>query len=212
MRKHFVLLLVGVSLVVLLSPVLLSMTHTMGAGISEDYLDEIEQRLTYGGWTETLLNALWAVDQGESVIPYIDLLLIKLSRQEIDRLDAGAFPFNAIWALAQIGGDKAYDVLIRHHNSMTTALAIEALEARKQDPLLRVLMNAESLYRLPSYEARIIAKLEEGCRVIVLSDMVINECEEGPRGGSAWYDYIFVPERQIRGYIMRGGIGFPPYF
>ncbi len=50
---------------------------------------------------ETLLNAYWAVDQGEAIVPLLGQMLKKQKAYDKELGGAtGAFPFNALWALA----------------------------------------------------------------------------------------------------------------
>jgi hypothetical protein len=120
------------------------MTSQAGTSLT---LEEVENQLVRGGYTETLLNAPWAVDQGEAIVPLLGRMLNK--RQAYDQElggATGAFPFNALWALGHIPKPSALQVLEKYSaasHDPTAALAIKGwkLRATKNGPGYGVLTN-----------------------------------------------------------------------
>ena len=73
-------------------------------------------------------------------------------------------------------------------------------------------MRAQPLYKAASYDSDEIALIDEGQSIIVLQKHIVNENEMGGRGGPAVFDYVEIPDNNIKGYIQRAGDDFPPYY
>jgi hypothetical protein len=180
-------------------------------------LKEVENRLVRDGYTETLLNAQWAVDQGEAIVPLLGQMLKKQKAYEKELGGAaGAFPFNALWALGHIPQASALQVLEKYsaasHDS-GAALAIKGwkLRAQEKGPGYGVLTNDARLLEKPGAQARVVKELKAGQMVKIERAMITSPGEEGPRGGPAHYDQVeLIPGRE-KGYISRAGDDFSPF-
>lgn len=180
-------------------------------------LKEVESRLVRGGYTETLLNARWAVDQGEAIVPLLGRMLKK--RQAYDQElggATGAFPFNVLWALGHIPQPSALQVLEKYsaasHDS-SAALAIKGwkLRASEKGPGFGVLTNDAPLLEKPAAQARVVKELKAGQSVKIERQMITNPGEEGPRGGPANFDQVELIPSGEKGYISRAGDDFSPF-
>lgn len=180
-------------------------------------LKEAENRLVRGGYLETLLNAHWTVAQGEAIVPLLGQMLKKRQTYEEELGGAtGAFPFNALWALAHIPRPSALQVLEKYSavsQDPSAALAIKGwkLRAQKKSPGYGVLTNDAPLREKPAAAARVIKELKTGQAVKIERTMITSPGEEGPRGGPAYYDHVeLIPGRE-QGYISRAGDDFSPF-
>ncbi len=179
-------------------------------------LKEVENRLVRGGYTETLLNAPWAVAQGEAIVPLLGQMLKKQKAYDQELGGAtGAFPFNALWALGHIPKAAALRVLEKYfaasHDS-GAALAIKGWKLRaEKGPGYGVLTNNAPLLEKPGAQARVVKELKAGQAVKIEREMITSPGEEGPRGGPAHYDQVeLIPSRE-KGYILRAGDDFSPF-
>jgi len=180
-------------------------------------LGEAENRLVRGGYMETLLNANWAVAQGEAIVPLLGRMLNK--RQAYDQElggATGAFPFNALWALGHIPKASALQVLEKYfaasHDS-SAALAIKGwkLRATEKGPGYGVLTNDAPLLEKPLGTAPVVKELKAGQMVKIERQMITSPGEEGPRGGPAHYDQVELIPSGEKGYISRAGDDFSPF-
>jgi hypothetical protein len=180
-------------------------------------LEEVESRLVRGGYMETLLNAQWAGDQGQAIVPLLERMLNKRKVYE-EELDGatGAFPFNALWALGHIPHLSAKQVLKEYYAASRdpcAALAIKGwnLRAQKKSTRYGVLSRKAPLLSKPSAKARVLKALEAGQPVKIERETIINPGEEGPRGGPASYDQVELIPSGEKGYIGRAGDDFSPF-
>ena len=180
-------------------------------------LKEAENRLVRSGYTETLLNAPWAVEQGEAIVPLLGQMLKKQKTYAKELGGAtGAFPFNALWALGHIPKPSALQVLEKYfaasHDS-SAALAIKGwkLRATKKGPGYGVLTNDARLLEQPAAQARVVKELKAGQPVKIEGEMITNPGEEGPRGGPANYDQVELIPGGEKGYLSRAGDDFSPF-
>jgi hypothetical protein len=171
----------------------LLLSGTLGWPISSEagtslLLEEAENRLVRGGYTETLSNAYWAVDQGEAVVPLLGQMLKKRKAYDEELGGAtGAFPFNALWALGHIPQPSALQVLEKYYaanQDPSAALAIKGwkLRATEKGPRYGVLTNDAPLLEKPSEKARVIKELRAGQAVKIGREMLTSPGEDGPRG------------------------------
>jgi hypothetical protein len=180
-------------------------------------LELAESQLVFGGYTETLLNAYWAVDQGEAIVPLLGEMLQKRRAYDEELGGAtGAFPFNVLWALAHIPQPSALKVLEKYSavsHDPTAALAITGwqLRAREQGRHYGVLTNNAPLLEKPEGKACVVKELKAGQPVQVVRQMINNPGEQGPRGGPANYDQVELIPGGEQGYIQRAGDDFSPF-
>lgn len=176
-------------------------------------ISDLEDRLINNGYLFSLGEAYWVADQGPAIIPYLDYLLSKQKYyEEKNGYAVGAFPFNVVWALSQIGGKEAEKTLLKYQNSADTNLALKALRLRRKDKGLGVMITEDVVYRKASNKSPVIDQVKEGEVVRGLKTGIVNNNEEGARGGPAIFDYIEVPSKNIKGYIQRAGDDFLPYY
>ncbi len=180
-------------------------------------LEEAENRLVWGGYIETLMNANWAVEQGAAIVPLLGRMLGQSEAYEKELAGAtGAFPFNAIWALGHIPKQSALKVLKKYeaesHNP-GAALAIEGwkLRAKKKAAGYGVLINDGPLLKKPSAGARVLKQLKAGQPVRIEKTMITSPGEKGPRGGPVHYDRVRLLPGGEQGYIGREGDDFSPF-
>ena len=179
-------------------------------------LGEAESRLVRNGYMETLLNAHWAVAQGEAVVPLLGRMLKKQKAYDQELGGAtGAFPFNALWALGHIPKPSALQVLEKYsaasHDS-GAALAIKGWKLRaEKGPGYGVLTNDAPLLSKPAAQARVVKELKAGQPVKIEGEMITSPGEEGPRGGPAHYDRVELIPGGEKGYISRAGDDFSPF-
>lgn len=179
-------------------------------------LKEVENRLVRGGYMETLLNAPWAVEQGEAIVPLLGRLLQK--RQAYDQElggATGAFPFNALWALGHIAKASALQVLDKYSaasHDPSAALAIKGWKLRaEKGPGYGVLTNDAPLLSKPAAQAPVVKEIKAGQPVKIEGEMITSPGEEGPRGGPANYDRVELLPGGEKGYISRAGDDFSPF-
>lgn len=181
-------------------------------------LRDMEERLVRSGYSETLDNAYWAVDQGEKIVPTLERLLKNKQRYRNELGGAtGAFPFNVYWALAHIPSEKALLVLERQSDPeerMVRQLAIKGFELRRKmkGQKYGVTGEGQKLLAGSSERSKLLANLPTGTAVKILREMIRNEKEMGARGGPATFDYIQVIATKAKGYIQRAGDDFSPFF
>lgn len=180
-------------------------------------LKEAENRLVWGGYGETLLNAPWAVEQGAAIVPLLGEMLNKKKTYDEELGGAtGAFPFNVLWALAHITQAPALQVLEKYAAASRdpgAALAIKGwkLRAQKQGPDYGVLTNNAPLLEKPAAKAWVVKQLKAGQAVQIVRAMIASPGEEGPRGGPAHYDQVKLLPGGEQGYIARAGDDFSPF-
>jgi hypothetical protein len=180
-------------------------------------LEEAESRLVRAGYGETLLNAHWAVDQGQAIVPLLGQMLKRRQAYDEELGGAtGAFPFNVLWALGHIPQPPALQVLENYSGASrdpSAALAIKGwkLRALKKSHGYGVLTNNAPLVEKPSERARILKELKSGQAVKIEREMITSPGEEGPRGGPAYYDQIELIPGGEKGYIFRAGDDFSPF-
>jgi hypothetical protein len=180
-------------------------------------LGEVETRLVRGGYMETLLNAYWAVDQGEAVVPLLGRILNKRKAYDEELGGAtGAFPFNVLWALGHIPQTSALQVLKKYSAASRDPSAVLAIEGWKLRAIKKsrgygVLTNDAPLLEKPSEQARVIKNLKSGQPVKIEREMITSPGEEGPRGGPAHYDQVELIPSGEPGYIRRAGDDFSPF-
>jgi hypothetical protein len=180
-------------------------------------LQEAERRLIRGGYVETLYGAYWAKEQGEAIIPLLAKMLFK--KEEYAKAQGGAtgaFPFNALWALAHIHGPTSQDLLAHYYmatNDKTALLAIAGHKLRSAQPgqSCGVLVNEAVLRAGPSEQAKVMKNLSPGQKVKILKEKIDNPREEGPRGGPTLYDQVELIPGGEQGYIPRAGDNFTPF-
>jgi uncharacterized protein len=188
-----------------------------GAARKAPTLKEAENRLVRGGYTETLMNANWAVAQGGAIVPILERMLRQRKAYEKEPGGVtGAFPFDVLWALGHIAQPSALKVLEAYaaasHDS-TAALAVKGwkLRARKKAAGYGVLTNDAPLLEKPSAGARVVKQLKAGQAVQIEHAMLTSPGEQGPRGGPAHYDQARLLPGGEQGYIGRAGDDFSPF-
>jgi hypothetical protein len=188
-----------------------------GRGPSAPTMKQAEDRLVKGGYLETLMNANWAVEQGAPVVPILDRMLGRRLLYEEELGGAtGAFPFNALWALAHIPQPSALKVLEKYaaaDQDPGAVLAVKGwkLRAEKKAACYGVLSNDAALLERPSADARVVKQLKAGQAVRIERTMIANPGEEGARGGPAHYDQVKLLPGGEQGYIGRAGDDFSPF-
>jgi hypothetical protein len=185
-------------------------------------LNEVEERMVKGGYLDTLYAAYWAVEQGEAIVPILERMLYHPEKyQKVPFIPTGAYPFNVIWALAQIDSERSLKVLTGYSawtsesfNQNLAQLAIKGFQLRrtKHRKAYGVLVRAEAqLLERPSVKARLLIWLKSGQRVRIVKSYLENPTEEGPRGGPAVFDYIEILPWGKRGYLQRFGGDFTSF-
>ncbi len=185
-------------------------------------LNEVEARMVKGGYLDTLYAAYWAAGQGETIVPLLERMLYHPEKyQKAPFVLTGAYPFNVIWALAQIDSERSLKILTGYSAwapepfyKDLARLAIEGFRLRrsKQGKTYGVLIRAEAqLLERPSGKARGRIWLKSGQKVRILKVYLENPAEEGPRGGPAVFDYIELLPWGKRGFIQRFGGDFSPF-
>lgn len=180
-------------------------------------LREAENRMVRGGYLETLQGAYWAARQGEAMVPILSKMLQKNQQyqQELD-MATGAFPFNALWALAHIPGEQSLKVLEQYFaatKDRSAALAIQGHKLRqdRQGSQYGVVINDTQLFSRPSEQSQVLQEITSGKQVKILQEKIVNTQEEGPRGGPSAYDRVELLPGGPPGYIQRAGDGFTPF-
>jgi hypothetical protein len=180
-------------------------------------LEQLEQKLVRGSYLDTLHAAPWAAAQGEAVVPQLAAMLARGQKYDEQWEGAtGAYPFNVIWALAQISTPASLQVL-EHYFSRTdneaAGFGIKGVKLRleQKNRQYGVLLSDKPLLAGASQTARSLRELKAGQAVRILQARVVNAAEEGPRGGPALFDYVEVLPSGPKGYVERAGDGFPPY-
>ena len=200
----------------------LALTGALGWPVASDTgpaltLGAAENRLVRSGYRETLLNASWAGDQGEAIVPLLERMLKK--RQAYDQElggATGAFPFNALWALGHILKPSALQVLEKYFAASqdpTAALAIKGwkLRAAEQGPRYGVLTNDAPLLLKPSEQARVVKKLQAGQPVKIERELIISPGRKDPGEARLIMTKAeLIPSRE-KGYISRAGDDFSPF-
>ena len=171
------------------------------------------QPLVDGGYIENINSSFWAVSQGEKIVPYICFLFAK---SVYGKKPIAAFPSNAIWVLAQIGGEAALETLQNYKEKFThdwIQYGIDGIRLRdeKQDNSFAVIAEERMLKSEPSYSSTTIIVLAEGEKVKVLERSIINSDEFSGRGVGAIYDKIEHIASGSVGYIKKAGDNFPSY-
>lgn len=167
---------------------------------------DLRNRLQMNGSTESISEAYWVIEQGDAILPAIDQLL----SEPVPADATGAYPFNMMFALSQFNGPAVKDVLKKHDGQ----LALKAVEAREVNPAYRVIYSECSLLQSQFYTSPIITQIPEGETVLLLQERVENPNEEGPMGGSSFYDYVQIVSTGQTGFTARsgGGYGFPAFW
>lgn len=185
-------------------------------------LKEVEARMVYGGYLDTLYVAYWAAKQGEVIVPLLGKVLFKYPKyQNEPSASAGAYPFNIIWALAQIDSDHSLKILIKFFgwttdklNHELAQLAIEGFQLRrsKQGKTYGILVRREAkLLEKPSEKAGVRRVVRSGQKVRIVKSYIENLNEEGARSGPAVFDYVELIPQEDRGYIQRFGGDFTSF-
>ncbi len=176
----------------------------------------VEKKMVAGGYLDTLWAAYWAVDQGPAIVPILAAMLARQKRYEAAQGGAtGAFPFNALWALAHIPAPAAQAALEQYYarsRDATAALALKGFKLRQAHPgpPCGVLLNDSELLAAPQENSQVRQQLPAGQPLEILQEKVENAQEEGPRGGPAYYDRVRLLPGGPEGYIRRAGDGFSP--
>lgn len=168
-------------------------------------VSELRGRLMSGN-TESISEAYWVIEQGDAILPVIDQLLGE--SYPADLIDT--YQFSPMFALSQFNGPAVKEVLRRHKGQ----LALATIEAREVNPAYRVIYSECSLLQSQSYTSPIITQIPEGETVLLLQERVENPNEEGPMGGSSFYDYVQIVSTGKTGFTPRsgGGYGFPSFW
>ena len=180
-------------------------------------LKEAENRMAGGGYLETLAGAYWAASQGPAVIPLLAQMLDKKGQYEQESAGAvGAFPFNALWALARIPDSRAVKVLENYRaatGDQVAALAIKGYRLRQfqQSARYGVMVNESALLERPESKAPVLKRLKPGQEVKLLREKVANPREQGPRGRAATYDRVELLPGGEQGFVPRSGDDFSPF-
>ncbi len=192
-------------------------TPSAGRTRSTVILKEAEDRLVRGGYIETLMNAHWAVEQGAPIVAILGRMLAQSKTYEKEMGGVtGAFPFDAVWALAHIPKASALEVLEKYgaaSHDPSVALAIKGWKLRSQKKAAGygVLINDAALLEKPSGSSRVARQLRAGQAVQIEQTMITSPGEEGPRSGPAHYDRVKLLPGGPRGYIGRAGDDFSPF-
>ena len=164
-----------------------------------------------------------AVKIGNNIVP----LLSELLSERIDpdeRMEEGhelsSYPYNVIWALAQIGGPEAKKALETNMDidKDLVRFALKAVEIREElkDPKVGIFYDLyygceknAILLKEPRETSGEITKIRcgEGIRLI---GMTANPNEMGPRGGDQKYAEIELLDGGLKGFYPLAGIGFSP--
>ncbi len=167
---------------------------------------DLRNRLQMNGSSESISEAYWVIEQGDAILPALDQLL----SEPVPADATGAYPFNVMFALSQFNGTAVKDVLKKHDGQ----LALKAVEAREANPAYRVVYSECSLFQSQSYTSPVIMQIKEGETVLLLKERVENPNEEGPMGGSSFYDYVQIISTGQTGFTPRsgGGYGFSSFW
>lgn len=180
-------------------------------------LQEAEQKMVRGGYLETLQAAYWAAREGEALVPILAQMLGKEKHyQAALGGSTGAFPFNALWALAHIPGDRSRQALEQYlaaSQDQTAALALKGhrLRQAQQSSRYGIVIHDTPLLSQPREQAPVVREISSGQQVKIVQERIINAQEEGPRGGPSVYDRVELLPGGERGYIQRAGDGFTPF-
>jgi hypothetical protein len=130
---------------------------------------EAEKRLLQADYLGSLQAAHWAVKQGPRAVPALDALLARTDAYRKRADGTGAFPFNALWALAHIPGEPSRAALQRFRKAARgqtdremadLALKGHALRATRKSSRYGVLGGAgTTLYAVPSEQAKALREL-----------------------------------------------------
>lgn len=174
--------------------------------------DLIKRLINGGNYQYTLNSSFWVIKQDPKIIYNLDDLLEKY--QEFK--DLGAYPFNIIWALAQIGGDDSILILKKHQGKIidyakVINLAVKAINLRKIKGTNYgyLLLDQVEVRSFPSKDAPVIKKVVFGTELKLSLRMIKNLREEGLKGPNQ-YDEVVLGDNQM-GYILRSTDNFPVF-
>ncbi len=184
-------------------------------------LSVVERKLLPGAYVDSLEGAQWAAAEGARAVPSLERMLLR-APSYAERAETSAFPFNAVWALGRIPGPRS-------------AAALGRVRAAAKDPGLRTMVghalaahrlraqkgaacgvfgrgSLPQLYAEASTASRVLQTLPQGQAVRVLRENVVNEKEEGPRGGPTEFDRVSLLPSGRTGYVQRVGDLFPSFY
>lgn len=172
-------------------------------------LEEAENRLVRNGFTESMWEAQWAVKQGAKIVPILDKMLSQKQKYVNSDDFTGAFPYNAEYALAHIDVDAALAALKKY--KVTYGIQGWNLRRSKKSKNYGVVHFELSMYPAANQKGK-AAKLKPGTQVRIIKAGIENAREESARGGPATYDHVEVLATKKKGYVLRAGDNFDPFF
>jgi hypothetical protein len=180
-------------------------------------LDELAGRLCFSGYAPSLDEAEGLLAQyGAALAPLLAEMLDKPARCLKAPNFAGAFPFNAVWLLAHIGDQTSREALerfSRQDKNKDYALALRAMDLRKEKgPDCGVVYYESELREGPSSKTKALRPLAPGQGLRLLRERIVNEQEEGPRGGPSLYDEVELIPSGEKGFVERLGTGDAAYY
>jgi hypothetical protein len=181
----------------------------------------VERKLLPGAYVDSLEGAQWAASEGVRAVPALERMLLR-APSYAERAETSAFPFNAVWALGRIPGAQSAAALGRVRAATKDqdlrAMIGHALTAHR----LRAQKGAAcgvfgrgslpELYAAPSTGSRVLQALPQGQAVRVLKEHLVNDKEEGPRGGPTEFDRVSLLPSGRTGYVQRTGDLFPSFY
>jgi len=188
--------------------------------------NEVAKQMRIIAYSELGESSYWAVEQGRAIVPHLAKLLAQSSNDRKKALAAGeplvGYPFNVIWALAQIGGAGARAALAQHaaraqdtEDRPLAKLALAGLDLRAKirKPEAGVLRyDSAPLLVKPSHESPKIRVLKAGQGLRILKSGIENNKETGARGGPTRFCEVQLIPGGHKGYLELEGEGFPLWF
>ena len=176
-------------------------------------LETLETRLL-GPYIESGYGGYWTAKQGESVIPLIEKMFQKIDiyteQHRNGERSIGMFPYNAIYALANIENPQSkvsLEKCIDENFSSDCVLALEAWEYRNSheggEETVSFARFPMDLYKSSSESSEVLTSLKKGTKVIILDELISNDDEVGFRGGPMRYQRVRIVDSGIEGYIQQ---------
>lgn len=188
--------------------------------------NEVAKQMRIIAYNQLGESSYWAVEQGHAIVPHLARLLAQSAEDKKKALVAGeplvSYPFNIVWALAQIGGGQARTALAQQaahtpdaedRRMAKLALAGLDLRAKIRKPDVGVLRYASApLLVKTSHESQKICVLKAGQGLRILKRGIENDKEIGARGGSTRFCEVQLLPGGQKGYLELEGEGFPLWF
>lgn len=172
-------------------------------------LAEVENRLTRSGYTQSLVETGWAIQQGKAIVPILDKMLSNAKKYTDVGEYTGAFPFNAEYVLAHI--DTAESLVVLKKHKLKFGIQGWNLRHSKKSQGYGVVYQNVGLHPRASAQIGSVLILKPGEAVKILKRRVENAREEGPRGGPSLFDEVEVLSSGRQGFVQRMGDNFDPF-